>query len=148
VVGIFMNQILNKQPLNIFGDGEQKRAFSYINDVAPYIAYAVKTEDAWNSTFNIGSDQVYSVNQLAESVKKGMASDLDIQHLDSRNEVIDAYSDHALFKKIFKPNNETPLDEGIYQMAKWVKKHGASTSKSFGKIEIKKNLPLSWIEKS
>jgi len=144
VVGIFMNQILNNQCLTIFGDGEQKRAFSYVDDVAPYIANAVKTADAYNSTFNIGSDQVYSVNELAEAVKKGMGSNLDIRHMDSRKEVIDAYSDHSFFKKIFKPNPETSLNEGICRMAEWVKKHGARSSKDFEDIEIKKLLPDSW----
>ena len=38
VVGIFMNQVLQKKPLTIFGDGNQSRAFTYIDDVAPYIA--------------------------------------------------------------------------------------------------------------
>lgn len=144
VVGIFMNQILNNQCLTIFGDGEQKRAFSYIDDIAPYIANAVKNADAYNSTFNIGSDQVYSVNELAEAVKEGMGSNLDIRHMDSRKEVIDAYSDHTLFKKIFNPNPETSLNEGIYKMAEWVKKHGARSSQAFENIEIKKLLPDSW----
>ncbi|MFT7034646.1 MAG: UDP-glucose 4-epimerase [Cyclobacteriaceae bacterium] len=144
VVGIFMNQILNNLPLAIFGDGEQKRAFSYIDDVAPHIANAVNTTDAYNCTFNIGSDQVHSVNELAKEVNKGMGSELDIQHLDSRKEVIDAYSDHSLFNKIFNPNPETSLNEGVYQMAEWVKKHGAKSSKAFEDIEIKKLLPDSW----
>ena len=38
VIGIFMNQLLEGEPLTIFGDGEQTRAFSYIDDVAPVIA--------------------------------------------------------------------------------------------------------------
>ena len=146
VVGIFMNQILNNQPLTIFGDGEQKRAFSYIGDVAPYIAESVKNTLAHNCTFNIGSDQVYSVNELAKSVKKSMGSDLEIQYLDSRNEVTDAYSEHSLFKEIFKPNPETSLIDGISQMAAWVKKHGARSSKAFKNIEIRKNMPSSWQE--
>ena len=41
VVGIFMNQILQGQPMTIFGDGTQTRAFSYIDDVAPVIAEAI-----------------------------------------------------------------------------------------------------------
>ena len=41
VVGIFMNQILQGEPMTIFGDGEQTRAFSYIGDVAPVIAEAI-----------------------------------------------------------------------------------------------------------
>ena len=35
VIGIFMNQIMQGQPMTIFGDGDQTRAFSYIGDVAP-----------------------------------------------------------------------------------------------------------------
>ncbi|MGC8880637.1 MAG: NAD-dependent epimerase/dehydratase family protein, partial [Anaerolineae bacterium] len=46
VIGIFMNQILSGQPLTIFGDGEQTRAFSYIDDVAPIIAQSVFNERA------------------------------------------------------------------------------------------------------
>src|SRR5437588_1929047 len=38
VIGIFMNQTLRGEPYTIFGDGEQKRAFSYIGDIAPVIA--------------------------------------------------------------------------------------------------------------
>ena len=43
VVGIFMNQILQGQPMTIFGDGTQTRAFSYIDDVAPVIAAALES---------------------------------------------------------------------------------------------------------
>jgi len=35
VVGIFMNQILKREPLTIFEDGRQKRAFSYVKDIIP-----------------------------------------------------------------------------------------------------------------
>ena len=41
VVGIFMNQILQDQPMTIFGDGTQTRAFSYVDDVAPVMAGAI-----------------------------------------------------------------------------------------------------------
>jgi UDP-glucose 4-epimerase len=41
VIGIFMNQIMQEKPMTIFGDGEQTRAFSYIDDVAPHIANCV-----------------------------------------------------------------------------------------------------------
>ena len=41
VIGIFMNQIMRGEPMTIFGDGKQTRAFSYISDVAPLIAQSV-----------------------------------------------------------------------------------------------------------
>ncbi len=41
VVGIFMNQLLRGEPMTIFGDGTQQRAFTHIDDVAPIIAASV-----------------------------------------------------------------------------------------------------------
>ncbi len=72
VVGIFMNQILQGHPMTVFGDGTQTRAFSYIGDVAPIIAAAAETPAAYNQVFNIGADQAYSVNALAEAVAGAM----------------------------------------------------------------------------
>ncbi len=43
-----MNQILQEKPLTIFGDGNQSRAFTYIDDVAPYIANAPAFAKAYN----------------------------------------------------------------------------------------------------
>ncbi len=46
VVGIFMNQLMQGKSLTVFGDGNQTRAFSYIGDVAPYIANSVNVPEA------------------------------------------------------------------------------------------------------
>src|SRR5690606_2734125 len=51
VVGIFMNQIQRGEPLTIFGDGTQTRAFSYIADVAPVIASCIEKPEAYNQVF-------------------------------------------------------------------------------------------------
>ncbi len=55
VVGIFMNQILRGQPMTIFGDGTQTRAFSFVDDVAPIVAESVEIPAARNEVFNIGA---------------------------------------------------------------------------------------------
>ncbi len=146
VVGIFMNQILSDQPLTIFGDGEQKRAFTYINDVAPYIANAVNTTEAINQIINIGSDQIYSVKELAIKVSQSMNSELNIVNLKERKEVVEVYSDHEKFKRIFKPDKYTSLEDGLSKMADWVKQQSRTVEKIkyFEGIEIKKNLPDSW----
>ena len=54
VIGIFMNQLMTGQPMTIFGDGTQTRAFSYIADVAPVIARAPDVPAAYNEVFNVG----------------------------------------------------------------------------------------------
>ena len=72
VVGIFMNQILQDQPMTIFGDGTQTRAFSYIDDVAPVMAAAIDEPRAWNQVFNVGADQPWPLNELAARVAAAM----------------------------------------------------------------------------
>src|SRR6185437_14561446 len=62
VVGIFMNQILRGEPMTIFGDGAQVRAFTHVQDVAPLIADSVGLCAARNQVFNVGADVPYTVN--------------------------------------------------------------------------------------
>lgn len=145
VVGIFMNQILQDKPMSVFGDGEQTRAFSYIADVAPIIAESIRVPGACNQVFNIGADQHYSVNQLANSVAAAMGVEPDIVHFPARNEVVHAYSSHDKIRSVFGDRALVSLDDGLSRMAEWVRKHGARTSKKFENIEITKNFPKAWL---
>lgn len=146
VIGIFMNQIMQGKPLTIFGDGKQTRAFTYIGDIAQIIAKAPMLKEAYNQIFNVGADVAYTVNDIAEAVNKVMSSDQEVVHLPERNEVKHAYSEHLKAKKVFGCESKTPLNEGLQKMAEWAKKTGAKKSKEFENIEIKKNLPPSWIK--
>ncbi|MGB6033333.1 MAG: NAD-dependent epimerase/dehydratase family protein [Bacteroidota bacterium] len=146
VVGIFMNQILQGKPLTVFGDGEQTRAFSYIRDISPVIAHSPRTPEAYNQVFNIGADDVFTVNALAEAVCREFDVQPSITHLTARKEVVHAYSDHSKVQRVFGKQSITPLSEGIHTMAEWVKKVGARTSKRFDNVEVMKNLPPSWHE--
>ena len=145
VIGIFMNQIMKGEPMTIFGDGEQTRAFTYIDDVAPAIAYSGFMEETHNQIFNIGADQPYSVNKLAKVVAKAMKAEPKIRYLEARNEVKHAYSDHNKSKKYFGNYiSNVSLEEGIKRTADWVKIKGVRKSKKFENIEIFKNMPSSW----
>ena len=145
VIGIFMNQIMQGQPLTIFGDGEQTRAFSYIDDVAPVIAASIARPESHNQVFNVGADKPYSVNELATVVAKVMGAKSQIKHLDARNEVVHAYSAHAKVQNYFGDLiKNVPLEEGVAKMAAWAKRAGARQGKPFEGIEVRKNLPASW----
>ncbi|MBU2019118.1 MAG: NAD-dependent epimerase/dehydratase family protein, partial [Bacteroidetes bacterium] len=135
------------KPFTIFGDGEQQRAFSYVGDIVDIIAESAWTKDAQNEVFNVGADQPLSVNALSKEICKGLNKpNHPIRHLEERNEVKIAFSDHSKAKKVFGERKTTSLEEGINKMATWVLEHGARSSKSFGKIEIYKNLPSLWLE--
>lgn len=144
VIGIFMNQIMQDQPLTIFGDGEQTRAFSYIDDVAPQIARSVSVPAAMNQVINIGADTPYSVNQLVGVVGRAFGVTPKVTHLPPRNEVVHAYSDHSKARGIFGDTEPVSLDEGIERMAAWAKRVGSRASGAFENIEIERNMPPSW----
>jgi UDP-glucose 4-epimerase len=145
VIGIFMNQIMQGRPMTIFGDGQQTRAFSYIDDVAPVIAASIARPKSYNQVFNVGADEPYSVNELATVVARAMGAKSQIEHLAARNEVVHAYSAHAKVQKYFGDLIENvPLEEGVARMAAWAKKAGARQGKPFEGIEVRKNLPPSW----
>lgn len=144
VVGIFMNQLLRGEPMTIFGDGTQQRAFTHIADVAPVIASSVELRGARNEVFNVGADIPYTVNALAEVVASTMGIECRVTHLDPRNEVKIAFSDHSKAERVFGKQAKVPLKEGVAKMAKWVKLHGARESSVFENLEVTKNLPPSW----
>jgi len=144
VVGIFMNQLLKGEPMTIFGDGTQQRAFTHINDVAPLIAESVNLAAAHNRVFNVGADVPYTVNELAELVAKAMGKQCKVKHLEPRKEVQIAFSDHSKAERVFGIRKKIALPDGLSSMGEWVKLHGVRESNRFNNIEIEKNLPPSW----
>jgi UDP-glucose 4-epimerase len=148
VVGIFMNQILRGERLTVFGDGTQVRAFTHINDIAPAIAGSADVPAARNQIFNIGTDLPYSINDMATIVAEAMGAKAELLHLDPRNEVRIAFSDHSKAERVFGRQRHTPFPEGVRAMAVWVKAHGARESNVFEDIEVRKNLPASWARAS
>jgi UDP-glucose 4-epimerase len=144
VVGIFMNQILRGEPMTIFGDGLQQRAFTHIDDIAPIISESIDFTSARNQIFNVGADVPHTVNELAEVVAQALGSRCDIRHLDARNEVKIAFSDHAKAERVFGKRTKKSLGEGVRNMVAWVREHGAKESCIFDGIEIVKNMPPSW----
>src|SRR5258706_2159170 len=145
VIGIFMNQTMRGEPLTVFGDGTQTRAFSHIYDVAPQIAGSVNVEAATNQVINVGADTPYSVNELAGVVAQAWGGKPDIRYLPARNEVQHAYSDHTRARRLFGTNGGIPLEEGIDRMARWARKVGARQGQPFKDIEVRQNLPPSWV---
>lgn len=144
VIGIFMNQAMQNQPLTIFGDGLQTRAFSHIQDVAPVIAQSVQNPATENEIFNIGADKPYSVLELAEIILSEFDTESSVKHLDARNEVVHAFSDHSKVAKVFGQKEYITLQEGIKKMSNWAKDNGPRESSIFSGIEVSKNMPPSW----
>jgi len=145
VIGIFMNQILAGQPLTVYGDGNQTRAFSYIQDVAPVIAQSVFNQDAYGEIFNIGGDQPCTVQELAYLVSRALGViEPRITYLAPRKEVLHAYASHEKVRRFFNLPSPVPLEAGLLLMADWVKRVGQRPLKRFTGIEVPVGMPENW----
>jgi len=144
VIGIFMNQLMHGQPMTIFGDGTQKRAFTYISDIAPTIAAAVNTPALYNQTFNLGADVPYEINDLAKVVAEALGRPYVTTHFPAREEAHVAFSTHGKLAEALGYRARVGLEEGVRRMAAWALRVGPRASRSFDAIEIRKNLPRSW----
>jgi UDP-glucose 4-epimerase len=144
VIGIFMNQTMQGKPMSVFGDGQQTRAFSYIDDVAPVIARSVNVAQSYGRIINVGADTPYSVLDLSRTVAEIFGTKADVVHLPARNEVVHAFSDHGLAESLFGRGEAVSLRDGLSRMAAWARGVGARQSRDFDQIEIEKSLPPSW----
>lgn len=144
VVGIFMNRIMRGEPMPVFGDGFQTRAFSYIGDVAPIIARGGFEPLAKNQIFNVGADTPVAVIDLAHMVAEIMGTKPNIVHLPPRHEVLHAFSDHSAMREAFGDSKNTPIQEGLKRMVAWAQAKGKQTPTPFTDIEVDKKLPESW----
>ena len=123
VIGIFIRKTLNGQPILVYGDGEQTRAFS---DIRYYMRpFDLLLEGFDGETFNIGADKFFTLNQVAETVQeigKKYGYDVPIEHGPPRHEVKHAYCNHDKAKNLLKFKDDTRLEELIESMFVWAMK--------------------------
>ena len=141
VVTIWMNQILRGEPVTIYGDGEQRRCFSYIDDVVDAL-FECMGRDVNGMTFNIGADKDHTLNELYSA----MASNVPVRYLPARDEVKIAIADHTQAKGYLDYKDKTPLAQGLEATWDWCKTMGPQDPIYTG-IEIpSKALPINWIK--
>ena len=70
VVGIFQRQVANGEAMTVVGDGEQRRDFTYVKDVANanFLAMTSENSEIFGETFNVGTGTNMSVLELTELI--------------------------------------------------------------------------------
>lgn len=152
VIGIFIRRAINGEPLIIYGDGEQTRAFSDIEYYMEPMEMLIgehqgtpkfKTE---NEIFNIGADKYFSLNEVADIVKD-VAYKYDIEvtatHAEPRHEAKYAFCDHKKAKAILNFKDETNLYKLIEKMFDWAIKEEQREVKKID-YEVEKGIYKYW----
>ena len=149
VVGIFINRAMKGLPPIIYGDGEQTRAFSYIEDVNPYIAKAGFSPRANKEIINIGPCEEYTVNELAQTVLEAFELDIKPEYVPDRpREVKHAYCTNDKAQRILGYHTTTDLKTGVGKMVEWAKTWGPQEFEYLDEIELAgEKVPRTWREK-
>jgi len=156
VIGIFINCMLQNKHFFIYGDGKQKRAFSYIDDITPYIAKAGFLKKTNKETINIGPQQECTINEIASIIlghftDKNHRVPKDLKPIflpDRPQEVKDAFCTDEKARELLGFKQHVSLKEGIAKMVLWAKKLGPQKFKYLNNLELTtKKVPKTWRER-
>lgn len=156
VIAIFINCLLNNKNFYIYGDGTQKRAFTYIDDFTPYMLKSGFSNKVDGKIINIGPTKEYSINQVAKIILEVFFPDGKIpKHLLPKyvpirpQEVKEAFCTNTVAELLLGYKTSISLEKGIEDMIAWAKKFGPQKFRYLKTgLELENvNMPKTWSEK-
>jgi UDP-glucose 4-epimerase len=114
VVPLFATAIAEGRPVTIYGDGEQTRDFTYVENVVDATMRAGSADGASGRIFNIAAASPGSVNLLAETIGRILDKPVEKDFRDSRpGDVRDSWADVSLAQQVLGYRPAVDLEEGL-----------------------------------
>jgi len=118
-----ISRILRNEHVDIFGDGKQKRSYTYIDDVVNGFVGAMK-ESVQDDIFNIGGGESVSVNEIIDIIEKILEEKAQRKFLPiMAGEPKETFADFSKAKKEFGYNPKTKIKEGLINEINWIKEN-------------------------
>ena len=125
VISIFMKYLIERRSPTIFGDGEQTRDFTYVEDVAGLIIKASRAQGVGGRTFNAGNGTSFSLNLLWKTLNQIEGVDLPVRYDSPRiGDVRDSLADTTLAVKLLGHAPQFSFEEGLRRTLDWYKANG------------------------
>jgi nucleoside-diphosphate-sugar epimerase len=126
VLARFVSQALRGEPLTVFGDGEQRRSFTYVSDAVRATLIAGQSREALGEAFNVGSSVEISINDAAQRVL-GLTGSKSIVHHQQHQEVFGPHfedtrrrvPDVQKAERLLGFTAEVGINEGIKRTIDW-----------------------------
>jgi len=146
VLGIWMTQYLNDEPMSIFGDGEQKRAFSFVDDCLEPLWKAGVDQRASKEIINLGSSVFHSIKE-ANEILKSVIGDGETVHREARHEVKNAHPTWTKSIELLDYSDKTDLETGLAIMWKWAQSQPRRKRFLWSGYELDKGIYDFWKKK-
>jgi UDP-glucose 4-epimerase len=128
IINTFLENIINKKDIKVFGNGETVRNYIYIKDVINFLNTSINSNLSTSNIYNLCSNDNLSINELLEVVKTIVNENYNLIYIEQRNSDNPFISlDNSKIKSHFSSIQFTPIKEGIKSCYKHIKE----TSKSY-----------------
>ncbi len=139
VIPRFVIRALNNRPPIIFGDGNQTRDFTYVEDTVNGMIAAAEEDRLIGEVVNIAFGKERSINEVAKIILQELERQ-DLKAIYQKNrpaDVLRHYADTKKAKKILNFQAKIPLEKGIVKYIKWLKEQKLDMKKALGQIKEK-----------
>jgi UDP-glucose 4-epimerase len=147
VLGIWMYQHTINEPMTIFGDGTQTRAFSYIDDSLEPLWKASQDKRASKEIINLGGIKEYSINEANEILREVVGGGT-VKYFEGRHEVKHSIPTWQKSIDLLDFEHKTDLKEGLTKMWEWVKTQPVRERFVWPFYELDKGIYSFWKTKS
>lgn len=149
VAAIMINRMLQGQQPVIYGDGMQKRCFSFVQDALQIMEHLTFDSKANGEIINIGPDEEFvTILDLARNIASIMNFDLKPEFFPARpGEARLANCSAEKARRLFGYKTDYPLEKGLREMVEWMQARGPKPFAYDQRIEIHNaQLPKTWAE--
>lgn len=143
VLGIWMYQHLNGLPMTIFGDGEQTRSFSFIDDSLEPLWNAAIRSEASKQIINLGGIEEVSIRDASKILKEVIGGG-DVVYLEGRHEVKHSIPTFKKSIELLDFKYKTSMKEGLTIMWEWAKKQPMRDRFFWSDYELDKGIYSFW----
>ena len=144
VLGIWMYQIINDMQPTIFGDGEQVRAFSYVDDSLIPFWNASQRDECIGEIINLGGIKEYTINEACNTLIRVTGTNLKPLYLEERHEAKHAWSTWEKSIKLLDFEHKIDLEEGLTKMWKWAQTQPNRERFVWSEYELEKGIYEFW----
>ena len=144
VLGIWMYQIINGMRPTIFGDGSQKRAFSYVDDSIIPFWNASQRDDCIDEIINLGGIHEYTIQEACDILLEVTGTDLKPSYHEFRHEAKHAWATWDKSVKLLDFEHKTDLREGLTKMWEWAQNQPNRDRFVWSNYELEKGIYSYW----
>ena len=144
VLGIWMYQYLNDEPMTIFGDGEQTRAFSFIDDILEPLWNSATREEASKQIINLGGVEEISIKEAANTLRAVIDTKDEFRYLEARHEVKHSIPTFQKSIDLLDFKSTTTLHNGLEKMWIWAKNQPMRKRFVWDEYELDKGIYSFW----